>query len=232
MHKLSIIIPTFNESKTLPEVLARVFAVELTEMEKEVIVVDDCSTDNTQEVLKQLALNYPIKILRHGKNLGKGRALRSGFAQAGGDYVLVQDADLEYDPQDYKLLVKPVMEHGADVVFGSRFSANASHRVLYYWHSVGNSILTTLSNIFTNLNLTDMETCYKLIRKSFLDKIQLKQDRFGFEPEITAKLAKIKGVKFYEVGISYNGRTYEEGKHIGWRDGLKALWCIIRYNLF
>jgi glycosyltransferase involved in cell wall biosynthesis len=231
---LSVVIPTYNEVATIDRLIATVLDVDV---EKEIIVVDDHSTDGTPGVLSALAAAYDnIRVLRHEKNRGKGAALRTGFAQARGRFVIVQDADLEYDPADYPKLLEPLVEGSADVVYGSRFIGGESHRVMYFWHLVGNRLLTMLSNMFTNLNLTDMETCFKAFRREVIQNIPLEEDRYGFEPEVTAKLAayRLHGepLRIYEVGISYHGRTYAEGKKIGWRDGLRALWCIVRYNCF
>jgi glycosyltransferase involved in cell wall biosynthesis len=225
--KLSVIMPCYNERNTLKTILARVRAVEIP---KEIIIVDDCSKDGTTDLLKtELEGRYEdVRVLYHEKNQGKGAALRTGFKHATGDVLIVQDADLEYNPQEYYRLVQPILENKADVVYGSRF-AGGSHRVHLYWHAVGNHFLTTLSNMFTNLNLTDMETCYKVFRREALEGIDIRQNRFGFEPEITAKIAK-KHVRVYEIPISYHGRDYAEGKKIGWKDGFQALWCIVKYR--
>jgi glycosyltransferase involved in cell wall biosynthesis len=222
---LSAVIPCFNEVTTVEAVVREVLASPWT---AEVLVVDDGSTDGTREVLASLS-DPRVRVLLQPENRGKGAALRRGFVEATADYVLVQDADLEYDPREYGALVQPLEEGLADVVFGSRFISSAPHRVLYYWHSVGNRFLTTLSNMFTNLNLTDMETCYKVFRREVIQSLHLEEDRFGFEPEVTAKVARA-GWRVYELGISYNGRTYAEGKKIGWRDGVRAVWCIVKYS--
>ena len=224
--KLSVVIPVYNEIETIGRVVEAVRAVDV---DKELILVDDCSTDGTRDTLAQYACD-DTRVLYHDTNQGKGAALRTGFQAATGDMVIVQDADLEYNPQEFAKLMQPVIDDRADVVYGSRFAGGESHRVLYFWHSMGNRFLTLLSNMFTNLNLTDMETGYKLFKREVIQDIQIEEDRFGFEPEITAKVAK-KGWRIYEVGISYAGRTYAEGKKIGWRDGLRAVWCILKYNL-
>jgi glycosyltransferase involved in cell wall biosynthesis len=228
--KISVVIPVYNEREFIGDILRRVQNVDLESLEKEIIVVDDFSTDGTREQLRTIAQNENFRILYHEVNQGKGAALRTGFAATTGDIIIIQDADLEYDPYDYPKLLQPILEGKADVVYGSRFIGSDSHRVLYFWHSVGNKFLTLLSNIFTDLNLTDMEVCYKIFRREILKKIQIEESRFGFEPEITAKVARLK-CSIYEVGISYSGRTYEEGKKIGWKDGLRAIWCILKYNL-
>lgn len=227
--KLSVIIPCYNERNTIESIVLAVKNVPFSEIE--IIVVDDFSSDGTTEVLRTRIQSNVDKIIYHPVNRGKGAALRSGFAAATGDVVIVQDADLEYDPQEYPLLLEPILEGKADVVFGSRFMGGRPHRVVYFWHMVGNRFLTLLSNMLTNLNLTDMETCYKAFRREALADIVIEEDRFGFEPEITAKVAK-SGCRVFEVGISYNGRTYEEGKKIGWRDGVRAIYAILKYNLF
>ena len=227
---LSVVIPIFNEKDTLLEIIRRVLASPI-EMDRELLLVDDCSTDGTLELYPQLARKFPnanIRVFKHEVNQGKGAALRTGYAEASGDIILVQDGDLEYDPSQYPKLLKPILDGRADVVYGSRFVGGDEHRVLYFWHSVGNRFLTTLSNIFTNLNLTDMETCYKVFKSEVIKSITIKSDRFGVEPEVTAKVAR-GGWRIYEVGISYSGRSYEEGKKITWKDGVQALYCIIRY---
>jgi glycosyltransferase involved in cell wall biosynthesis len=229
---LSIVIPCFNERKTLRECLERVLSIAEPELLLEVIIVDDCSTDGSHAIALELAEKYPerVTVLRHQKNQGKGAALRTGFAKATGDFVCVQDADLEYDPSDLKRLLRPLISGYADVVLGSRFLSTGEHRVLYFWHYLGNRFLTLVSNMFTDLNLTDMETGYKVFRRDILQKITIQENRFGFEPEIVAKIANMR-LRIYEAGISYYGRTYEEGKKIGARDGLRAIYCIMRYNL-
>lgn len=230
--QLSIVIPVYNESETIAKIIERIDAVDLNEITKEIIVVNDCSTDTTATILQELANSNPnLKVFTHAQNKGKGAALRTGFDRCTGDFVVIQDADLEYDPQEYHRLLDPILKDQADVVYGSRFMGSSAHRVVYYWHYMGNRLLTTFSNMLTNINLTDMETCYKLFRRSVLQKIHIEEDRFGFEPEITAKIAHL-GCRIYEIGISYHGRTYEEGKKIGWKDGLHAIWCILKYNLF
>ncbi len=227
--KLSIVIPCYNEAKTIRQIVERVRAAPVPD--KEILIVDDGSRDGTRELLEREIAPLVDRIIYHEVNRGKGAALRTGFAAATGDVVIVQDADLEYDPQEYPRLIGPIVEGKADVVFGSRFMGAEAHRVVYFWHMVGNKFLTLLSNMFTNLNLTDMETCYKVFRREVLAKIAIKEDRFGFEPEITAKVARL-GCVIYEVGISYYGRTYAEGKKIGWRDGFRAFYAIVKYNVF
>ncbi|BCS35197.1 glycosyl transferase [Luteitalea sp. TBR-22] len=224
--RLTVVIPVYNEVHTLLHLIERVQAVAV---EKDIVLVDDCSTDGTRDLLRGTTFPPNVRVLYHERNQGKGAALRTGFTAATGDVVIIQDADLEYDPEEYPKLLKPIAEGKADVVFGSRFAGGETHRVLYFWHSLGNKFLTLCSNAFTNLNLTDMETCYKVFRREVLQQITVEENRFGFEPEITAKVAKLR-VRIYEVGISYSGRTYEEGKKIGWRDGVRALWCIVKYN--
>lgn len=234
MAKLSIIIPAYNEARTIHRILDKVHAVTLMgNLEKEVIIVNDCSKDDTAEVVRAYMANKPyIKFTEHPVNKGKGAAIHTGIKEATGDFIIVQDADLEYDPNEINKLLKPVIDGYADVVYGSRFIGGSPHRILFFWHTIGNKFLTFLSNLFTNLNLTDMETCYKLFNTSIIKNIQLNEKRFGFEPEITTKIARIKNIRIYEVGISYYGRTYAEGKKINWKDGFRAIYCIIRYNLF
>ena len=225
---LSVVIPCYNEVETIAEVVAKVRQVIGTE--GEIIVVDDCSTDGSRELLRDTLASGADQVIYHDRNRGKGAALRSGFAAATRDIVIVQDADLEYDPNEFSLVIGPIESGKADVVYGSRFIGDRPHRVLYFWHRVGNGLLTLMSNMFTNLNLTDMETCYKAFRREIIQSITIEEDRFGFEPEITAKLART-DARMFEVGISYFGRTYDEGKKIGWKDGFRAIWCIFKYNL-
>lgn len=233
---LSIVIPAYNESKTIQLVLDKIEGVKLiNDIQKEIIIVNDCSNDNTEnKVLSYIENNKHrnIRYIKHEKNKGKGAALRTGIQAATGEFLIVQDADLEYDPNEYNLLLKPILDGFADVVYGSRFLGGNPHRILFFWHSIGNKWLTTLSNMFTNYNLTDMETCYKLFRTDVIKSIPLKENRFGFEPEVTAKISQIPNLRIYEVGISYYGRTYSEGKKINWKDGVAALHCILKYNIF
>ncbi len=232
---VSIVIPAYNEAKTIHLILDKVRAVELiNDMEKEVIIINDCSSDGTTEAVeKYKAANsdFPIRLLEHTVNRGKGAAIHTGIAGATGKYVLIQDADLEYDPNEYNDLLRPLEIDVADVVYGSRFMGGKPHRILFFWHTLGNKFLTMLSNVFTNLNLTDMETCYKVFRREIIQSLNLKEKRFGFEPEVTAKISRIPKIRIYEIGISYYGRTYEDGKKIGWKDGFRALWCIFKYNV-
>ncbi len=236
INKLSIVIPAYNEGRTIHLILDKVKQVKLLkDIKKEVIIVNDYSTDNTEEAILTYQKNNPtlnIQYFKHEKNKGKGAALHTGIQCATGEYLIIQDADLEYDPEEYNLLLKPVLDGYADVVYGSRFMGGNAHRILFFWHTIGNKLLTFLSNMFTNLNLTDMETCYKLFRTDYIKLLNLKENRFGFEPEVTAKISRIPNIRIYEVGISYYGRTYEEGKKINWKDGFRAIYCIFKYNLF
>jgi glycosyltransferase involved in cell wall biosynthesis len=227
--KLSVVIPCFNEIGTIGQIVEAIKASPVQNCE--IVIVDDCSTDGTRELLKSKIEAYVDKVIYHPVNQGKGAAIRTGFAVASGDILIVQDADLEYDPQEYFLMIEPILNGKADVVFGSRFMGGKPHRVVYYWHMLGNRFLTTLSNMLTNINLTDMETCYKAFKREIIQSIDIQENRFGFEPEITAKIAKL-NCRIYEVGISYYGRTYKEGKKISWKDGFQAIFCIIKYNLF
>ncbi len=226
--KLSVVIPVYNERDTVRMIVERVQAVDV---DKEIVMVDDYSTDGTRDVLPEIERDFAnVRVFYQDRNYGKGKALRTGFEKAEGDYVIIQDADLEYDPEDYHKLLKPLDSGRADVVYGSRFITTQEHRVLYFWHSLGNQFLTLLSNMATDLNLTDMETCYKVFRRELIQALELEEDRFGFEPEVTSKIAKA-GARIYEVGIAYHGRTYDEGKKIGARDGFRALWCVVKYRL-
>lgn len=235
-NTLSIIIPAYNEAPTIHQILDKVRNVVLLHgVDKEVVVINDCSSDQTQEVVRAYQNQYPefnLRLFEHETNQGKGAALHTGIRQATGDFVVIQDADLEYDPREYNILLRPVVDGVADVVYGSRFTGGQPHRILFFWHSIGNKFLTFLSNALTNLNLTDMETCYKLFRSDIIQSLTLREKRFGFEPEVTAKIARIPGIRIYEVGISYYGRTYAEGKKINWKDGFRAIYCILKYNLF
>ncbi len=236
VKKLSIIIPAYNEEATIHLILNRIRGVRLIDdIAKEIIIVNDCSTDDTAGAIRKYMAKHPdmnIQFYEHEVNQGKGAALHTGISKATGEYLVIQDADLEYDPQEYNDLLKPVLNGAADVVYGSRFMGGRPHRILFFWHSIGNQFLTFISNMFTNLNLTDMETCYKLFDTRVIQQLDLREKRFGFEPEVTAKIARIPRIRIYEVGISYYGRTYQEGKKIGWKDGVRAIYCILKYNLF
>lgn len=234
--KLSIVIPAYNEERTIHLILDKIKTVQLIGgLEKELIITNDCSKDDTEGAIRRYMEanpDVPIKYYKHEVNMGKGAALHSGIKNATGDYIIIQDADLEYNPEEYNILIKPILDGFADVVYGSRFMGGRPHRILFFWHSIGNKFLTTFSNIFTNLNLTDMETCYKLFKADIIKGFDLKERRFGFEPEVTSRVSRIKDIRVYEVGISYYGRSYEEGKKIGWKDGFRAIYCILKYNLW
>lgn len=234
--QLSVIIPAFNEAATIEAILDKVNSVVLTnKISKELIVVDDASSDGTSKIVEKYIAEHPdvnLRLFHHEKNKGKGAALHTGIKEANGDLVIVQDADLEYDPEEFNILIRPILDGYADVVYGSRFMGGKPHRILFYWHSIGNKFLTSLSNMFTNLNLTDMETCYKMWKREVVQSVSLKEQRFGFEPEVTAKVSRIPKIRIYEVGISYYGRSYEDGKKIGWRDGFRAIYCIFKYNVW
>ncbi len=232
---LSIVIPVYNEEKTISMILDVILDLDLGDIGTEMVIVNDCSTDGTKTIIEEYIAAHskaPISLIHQEKNMGKGAAIRKGIEEATGEFLVIQDADLEYDPREFKELLEPIINGHADVVYGSRFMGSKPHRILFFWHSLGNSMLTFLSNMFNNLNLTDMETCYKMFRSETIKKVYLRENRFGFEPEVTAKISRIPGIRIYEVGISYYGRTYEEGKKINWKDGFRAIYCIVKYGLF
>ncbi len=235
VHTLSVVIPAYNEENTILSILEQVLGLKIGEIQLEMIIINDCSTDGTRALVESYINENPthaIRLIDQEKNMGKGAAIRRGIEEASGDFLIIQDADLEYDPREYKDLLNPLLSDKADVVYGSRFMGSKPHRILFFWHSLGNKLLTFLSNMFNNLNLTDMETCYKMFRSEVIKKIHLQENRFGFEPEVTAKIARIPGIRIYEVGISYYGRTYSEGKKINWKDGFRAIYCIFKYGVF
>lgn len=235
LYTLSVIIPVFNEELTICDILNKVKSVDLQSVKLELVIVNDCSSDNSNQVITEYVENnqdISIQYFKHEVNMGKGAALHTGIANASGDFLIIQDADLEYDPEEYKDMLKPILNGNADVVYGSRFMGSNPHRILFFWHTIGNKFLTLLSNMFTNLNLTDMESCYKLFRTDIIRQLKLEEKRFGFEPEVTAKISRVPKIRIYEIGISYYGRTYEEGKKIGWKDGFRAIFCILKYNIW
>ena len=232
---LSVVIPAYNEAKTIHLILDKVFEEEIEGIRKEAVIINDCSTDHTESMVREYIKKHPDRSIRffdQDRNMGKGAAIRRGIEEVTGDFLVIQDADLEYNPREYKELLDPILSDRADVVYGSRFKGSNPHRILFFWHSIGNKLLTFLSNMFNNLNLTDMETCYKMFRSEIIKKVYLRENRFGFEPEVTAKISRIPGIRIYEVGISYYGRTYDEGKKINWKDGFRAIYCVIKYSLF
>jgi glycosyltransferase involved in cell wall biosynthesis len=235
LQTLSVIVPAYNEAKTIHLILDKILEANLNGIKKEIIIVNDCSSDNTSDVVKQYKeekTEHNIHLYNQEKNMGKGAAIHRGIKEATGEFLIIQDADLEYDPNEYTELLNPILKDHADVVYGSRFIGSKPHRILFFWHTIGNKILTFISNMFTNLNLTDMETCYKVFRSEIIKKLDLQEKRFGFEPEVTARISRIPKIRIYEVGISYYGRTYDDGKKIGWKDGFRAIWCILKYNLW
>lgn len=235
LYTLSVVIPVFNEEKTICDILNKIKSVDIPSVNLKLVIVNDCSSDNSEQVVYEYIENnqdVSIKYFKHEVNMGKGAALHTGIANADGDFLIIQDADLEYDPQEYKDMLKPMLNGNADVVYGSRFMGSNPHRILFFWHTLGNKFLTRLSNIFTNLNLTDMESCYKLFKTDIIQQLKLEEKRFGFEPEVTAKISRVPKIRIYEIGISYYGRTYDEGKKIGWKDGFRAIYCILKYNIW